>query len=52
MLGRPIELVGSDSFENGKCGVKDAQIDVVAEVNPDADEKGEERNGEWRVEVV
>ena len=52
LLGIPIELEIPDIAKFSEDGVEDAEIDVVAEVGPDADEKGEVRDCDGRREVV
>ena len=52
MLGIPVELEGADGAEGGEDGVEDCEIDVVSEVDPDADEEGEVGKDEGGVEVV
>ena len=39
-MGFPIKLEGADGAEGGENGVNDAEVDVVAEVDPDANEHG------------
>ena len=52
LLGVPIEVEGADGAEGGEGGVEDDEVDVVAEVDPDADEESEEGEDEGGVEVV
>ena len=52
MLGFPVEFEGANSAEGGEGGIEDDEVDVVAEVDPDADEEGEEGEYEGGVEVV
>lgn len=41
LLGLPVEGEGADGSEGGGDAVKDAEVDVVPEVDPDADKEGE-----------
>jgi hypothetical protein len=52
LLCFPVELEGTDGLEFGEDGVEDAQVDVVAEVAPDAHEDEKVGPGDGRVEVV
>ena len=52
LLGVPVEFEGADGAEGGEGGVEDDEVDVVAEVDPDADEEGEKGEYEGGVEVV
>ena len=52
LLGVPVEFEGANSAEGGEGGVEDDEVDVVAEVDPDADEEGEEGEDEGGVKVV
>lgn len=52
LLSLPVELEGTDGTEGGEGGVDDEEIDVVAEIDPDQDEEGEERDHDWGGDVV
>lgn len=52
LLRLPVELVGPDSAELGEDGVEDAQVDVVAEVDPDKDVCDVDGDDERAVNVV
>lgn len=52
LLGGPVELKGADSAELGKEGVDDAQVEVMAHVDPDGHEEGKVRALERAVDVV
>lgn len=52
LLSLPVELKGTDGAEGGEGGVDDEEIDVVAEIDPDQDEEGEERDHDWGGNVV
>ena len=52
LLGFPVQFVGTDGAEFSQDGPEDVQIQVVAEVEPDADESYEVRACDGRVEVV
>ena len=52
LLGFPVEFVGTDCGEGGHGGVDDDQVDVVAEVGPDAGEEAEIGDCDWGVEVI
>ena len=52
LLGVPVELEGTNGAEGGEGGVDDDEIDVVPEVDPDADEEAEPREDERGVQVV
>jgi len=41
LFGIPVELEGADGGEGGEYGVQDDDVDVVPEVDPDADKEGE-----------
>lgn len=48
----PVELVGPDRLELGEEAEKDAQVEEVPQVDPDADEGDEVGGGQPVVEVV
>lgn len=52
MLGLPVELVGADGAEGGEGCPEDVKVQVVAEVEPDADEETEVGTCDGGVEVV
>jgi hypothetical protein len=49
LLGLPVQLEGSNGAELGKDGPEDLQVQVVAEVNPHADERAEVGNCDPRI---
>ena len=51
LLGHPIEGVGADGAEFGQRGVQDDEVEIVAAVDPYADEEGEVGDGDGGVEV-
>ena len=52
LLRDPIQIKGSNGAELGEGGVKDYKVEVVAAVDPDADEEGEVRDGDGGIEVA
>ena len=52
MLALPVEFVGADGLKFGEKGVDDAEVDVVAHVDPHAHEQCVKRDRDGRVEVV
>lgn len=52
LLRVPVEDVGADGGEFGEGGVQDAEVEVVAQVDPDADEEGEVGDDDGGVDVV
>ena len=52
LLGDPVEVEGADGAEFGEGGVEDDEVEVVAAVDPDADEEGEVGDGDAGVEVA
>lgn len=51
-LPLPVEVPGTEGAEGGEDGVEDAEVDVVAHVDPDADEGDKPGHGDGRVDVV
>lgn len=52
LLRLPVELVGPNGAEFGEDGVEDAQVDVVAEVDPDEDVCDVDGDDERAVDVM
>ena len=52
LLGGPVELEGPARGEVGEDGDQDAQVDVVAQVDPDADEEDKVGDRDGRAEIV
>ena len=48
----PVHDIGTNSLELGEEGVDDSEIEIVAKVDPDADEAGIVGTGEEVVQVV
>ena len=52
LLRDPIQLKGPDGAEFGQRSVQDDDVEVVAAIDPDADEEGEVGDGNGGVEVA
>lgn len=52
LLGGPIQFIGADGFEFVELGVEDAQVQVVAQVDPGDNEEAEVGPDKGMIEVV
>lgn len=52
LLGVPIELEGANGSEGGEGRVEDNKVDIVAQVDPGADENGEVWEDQRGVEII
>ena len=52
LLSLPIEFEGPDGTEFGRCCVKNREVDVVAQVDPDEDEEEEVRANDDGIQVI
>lgn len=48
----PIEIVGADSLEFIELGPEDSKVEVMAKIDPNANEEGKVWGDEWVVEVI